>query len=135
MRGLKGTFERAVDGLIKLRHAGGRIVINCVLSRLNMGAVGRMVEFARRLDVKLAFDPMEVLGSNEEYALTADERRRLFSEVREFKKQGYPILNSDEFIEHLISNVKYSCAQPKMFIRVSEDGKIKPFWCQKTSRV
>jgi len=136
MRGRKGTFERAIDGIMKLRHAGGRIVINCVLSRLNMNAVGKMAEFARRLDVKLAFDPMEVfLGSNEEYALTASERRRLFSEVREFKEQGYPILNSHEFIEHLMSRVKYSCAQPKIFIRVSEDGKIKPFWCQKTSRV
>jgi len=135
MRGLKGTFERAVDGIIKLRHAGGRVAINCVLSRLNMDAVGKVAEFTRRLGVKIAFDLMEVfLGSNEEYALTAGERRRLFSEVRELKKQGYPILNSHEFIEHLISHIKYSCAQPKIFIRVSEDGKIKPFWCQKTSR-
>ena len=136
MRGRKGTFERAVEGIIKLRHARGRIVINCVLSRLNMDTVGKMAEFARRLGVKLAFDPMEVfLGSNEQYALTASERRRLFSEVREFKKEGYPILNSHGFIEHLISRVKYFCAQPRIFIRVSEDGKIKPFWCQKTSRV
>ena len=136
MRGRKGTFDRAVEGIMKLRRAGGRIVINCVLSRLNVDAVGKMAEFARRLGVKLAFDPMEVfLGSNEEYALTTSERRRLFSEVREFKEQGYPILNSHEFIEHLIRRVKYSCAHPRIFIRVSEDGKIKPFWCQKTSRV
>ncbi len=136
MRGRKGTFKRSVDGIIKLRRAGGRIAINCVLSRLNMDVVGEMSEFARRLGVKLAFDPMEVfLESTKEYALTHSERRHLFSEIREFKKQGYPILNSHEFIEHLISRIKYSCAQPKIFIRVSEDGKIKPFWCKKTSTV
>jgi len=134
MRGLKGTFERAVDGIIKLRRARGRVAINCVLSRLNMDAVGKMAKFAHGLGVKIAFDPMEVfMGSNEEYALTPSERRQLFSEVRELKRQGYPILNSYEFIEHLISHVNYSCAQPRTFIRVSEDGKIKPFWCQKTS--
>jgi len=135
MRDLKGTFKRAVDGIIKLRHAGGRIAINCVLSRLNFDAVGKMAEFSRGLGVKLSFDPMEVfLGINEEYALVASERRRLFSEAREFKKQGYPILNSYEYLEHLISRVKYFCAQPRIFIMVSEEGKIEPFWCQKTSR-
>jgi len=136
MRGLKGTFERAVDGIIKLRRARKRVAINCVLSRLNTNAVWKMAEFARRVGAKLAFDLVEVFpGINEEYALTASERRRLFSEVREFKKQGYPILNSHEYLEHLVSGVKYSCAQPRTFITVSEDGKIKPFWCQKTSRV
>lgn len=136
MRDLKGTFERAVDGIVKLRHAGGRVAINCVLSRLNMDAVGRMTELARRLGVNIAFDPMEVFsGCNEEHSLTTSERTRLFSEIREFKKQRYPILNSYEYLEHLISRVKYCCAQPSIFIMVTEDGKIKPFWCQKTGRV
>jgi len=136
MRGLKGTFERAVDGILKLRRAGGRIAINCVLSRLNMDAVGKMAEFARKLGVKLALDPMKVFpASNEEYALTTSELRRLFSEARDFKRQGYPVLNSHAYLEHLISRVKYSCAHPRTFIRVSEEGKIEPFWCQKTSRV
>lgn len=136
MRGLRGVFERAVDGIIRLRHAGGRMAINCVLSRLNMDTVGKMAEFARGLGVRLAFDPMEVFpGSNEQHALAPSERRRLFSEVREFKRRGYPILNSYAYLDHLIGHVKYFCAQPKVFIKVSEDGEIKPFWCHKTSRV
>ncbi len=136
MRGSEGSFERTIDGIIKLKRAGGRVAINCVLSKLNKDAVRKMAEFACELNVKLAFDPMEVLpGSNEEYALTDDERRRLFSEVYRIKKMGYPILNSQEYLKHLINKVKYSCAQPKSFIRISEDGKIIPFWCQKSNSV
>jgi MoaA/NifB/PqqE/SkfB family radical SAM enzyme len=136
IRGLKGTFGRAIKGIIKLRDKGGRIAINCVLSKLNTDAVRKMAELAQDLHVKLAFDPMEVFpGINEEYALSRIECRRLFREVFELKRLGYPILNSYEFLAHLISPVEYSCAQPKIFIRIHENGEITPFWCQKNDHV
>jgi len=136
MRGRKGTFKKAIEGIIRLRHAGGRAAINCVLSKLNTDTVEKLTELARRMGVKLAFDTMEIFeGCNEEYSLTASERTRLFSEIRKFKKQEYPILNSYEYLEPLVSRGKYSCAQPMIFISVTEDGKIKPFWCQKNNKV
>jgi pyrroloquinoline quinone biosynthesis protein E len=136
MRGRKGVFNRALEGIVKLKKAGGRTAINCVLSRLNMGAVEKMLKLTGRLGVKIAFDPIEVFpGTNEEYALMASERRSLFSEVLKFKKQGYPILNSYGFLKHLVGHASYSCAQFRIFLRVSEDGKIKPFWCNRTSKV
>lgn len=136
MRGLNGVFDRALDGIVRLRQAGGRVGINCVLSRLNGNVVREMAEFARRFDVKLAFDPMQVFqGSNEEYALTSREQRQLFSEILGLKHQGYSILNSVEYLTHLANSVKYSCAQPKIFIMISADGIIKPFWCEKTNSI
>jgi len=49
-----------------LRHKGGRAAINCVLSKLNIDDIERIAKLARRLDVKIAFDPMEVFpGYNE----------------------------------------------------------------------
>lgn len=136
MRGLKGTFDSAIEGIIKLRDEGGKIAINCVLTRLNMDTVREMAELAKELRVKLAFDSMEIFpGINEEYALSHIEHRQLFLNVLESKKLGYPILNSYEFLEHMINPTNYSCAQPRVFIEVHENGEVTPFWCQKNNHV
>ena len=136
MRGVKGIFARAVKGIVRLRQRGGRAAINCVLSKLNIDDVGKVTKLARRLGVKIAFDPMEVFpGYNDEYSLSAGELRRAFSEIRCLREQGYPILNSYEYMDHIINHTEYSCAQPSIFVMVTEDGKVKPFWCQKTRKV
>ena len=133
MRGRKGTFNHAMKGIIKLRDAGGRVVINCVLSKLNHDSAKKMIELARSMGVKIAFDPMEVFtGYNEELTLTADERTKVFSEIRELENQEGFVLNSHEYLEHFINHAKYSCAQPSIFLVVTEDGKVNPFWCKKT---
>jgi MoaA/NifB/PqqE/SkfB family radical SAM enzyme len=136
MRGLKGSFRSTIEGIEKLRSEGGRIAINCVLSKLNMDAGRKMADLAQNLGVKLAFDPIEVLPScNEEYGLSRKECRSLFEEVLELKKLGYPILNSYEFLQHLISRTGYSCAQPKVFVEVHANGEIAPFWCRKNNHI
>jgi MoaA/NifB/PqqE/SkfB family radical SAM enzyme len=136
MRNLQGTFEKAVKGISDLRQAGGRIVINCVLSQLNRDIVPRMGKLAQELGVRIAFDPMEIFpGCNEQIALTSNQKRQVFSEIAKLKQEGYPILNSKEYINYQQVNGRYSCAQPRIFLKVYEDGKVKPFWCQKTREV
>jgi len=133
MRGQKGTFNRAVRGIVKLRDAGGEVAINCVLSKLNQNSAKRMVELSRLLGVKIAFDQMEVFtGCNEEIALTSKEKIRVFSEILKLKNHESFVLNSSEYLEHVINHVKYNCAQPLIFVVVTEDGKVNPFWCKKT---
>jgi len=136
MRGRSGVYQKALEGIAKLRKAGGRVVINCVLSKLNMDAAKKVAEVARRLRVRVAFDPMEIFpGNNSEHALAPQELRSMFSEIRELKDQGYPILNSYEFIDHITNPIEYSCAQPQIFTWVSANGKVEPFWCQRTRKV
>lgn len=136
MRGFKGAFKKAVEGIIRLRSKGGRIEINCVLSRLNMDSAANMAKLASDLGVRIAFDPMEVFpGINDEYALSRLESSRLFQEIFDLKKAGYPILNSFEYLRHLKSPVKYVCAQSKVFINISENGEVTSFWCRKEDNV
>ncbi len=135
MRGLDGVFERAKEGIVELKKAGGRVALNCVMSKLNTDSVKGMCELARALRVKVAFDTMEVFpGINEEYALSRIERTTIFSEILKFKNDRYPILNSHDYIQHVISPQAYSCAQPRVFVVVSENGIIAPFWCRKNSQ-
>jgi len=134
MRGVEGTFEKALEGIRELKLAHGRIAVNCVLSNLNPDAVRRMGEFAKRCGVKLAFDPMQVFPeTNVQHALSPSQRKRAFSEAAELKAKGYPILNSYEYLQNQ-TNLSYSCAQPRIFVDVSDDGKVKPFWCAKSDR-
>jgi MoaA/NifB/PqqE/SkfB family radical SAM enzyme len=132
IRGLKGTFSRATEGIIKLRDAGGKIAINCVLTKMNVDCVDGMAELAKDLGVKLTFDDVEVFpGVNDEYALNTDESMRMFAKVLEYKNKGYHILNSRDFIKSRIDGTRYPCSQPQTFIKVLEDGRVTPFWCQK----
>lgn len=133
MRGVEGIFEKALEGIRELKSKRGRIAINCVLSKLNADVVPRMGELAKRCGVKLAFDPMHVFPeANAQYALSPSQRRQAFSEAAELKEKGYPILNSYEYLQKQ-TNLSYSCAQPRIFVDVSEDGKVKPFWCAKSN--
>jgi MoaA/NifB/PqqE/SkfB family radical SAM enzyme len=132
MRGSPGAFGKAIRGIVALRRMGGRIAINCVLSKLNMDCVGKMAALADRLGARVAFDPMKQFGEvNEEYALSAVELDRLSSQIFECKRAGYPILNSYDYLSHLRRPANYSCAQPRVFITVTESGEIVPFWCEK----
>ena len=93
MRGLKGTFSSAVEGVKKLRRLGGKVAVNCVLSKQNKDAIKNLAVLARNLKVKVAFDPMEVFPEfNAQYALSPIERRNLFMEILELKKAGYQSL-------------------------------------------
>ncbi len=129
MRGLDGAYRAAVAGIKEVRRRGGRARINCVISAMNPDAPGRLARLAARLGVRVAYDPIEVFPGNEEYALTPEARASAFGEVLRLKEAGYPILNSREFIEQQIAPRGYRCAQPRVFLKVEEDGGIHPFWC------
>lgn len=132
MRGVEGTFEKALEGIRELKLARGRVAVNCVLSNLNPDAVPRMGELAKRHGLKLAFNPMQIFPeTNSQHALSPSQRKRVFSEAAKLKEKGYPILNSYEYLQNQ-TNLSYSCAQPRIFEDVSEDGKVKPFWCAKS---
>jgi MoaA/NifB/PqqE/SkfB family radical SAM enzyme len=133
MRGVEGIFEKALEGIQALKLAHGKVAINCVLSNLNPDVVPRMAELAKRCGAKLAFDPMHIFSeTNEQHALSPSQRKQAFSEAAELKEKGYPILNSFEYLQNQ-TNLSYSCAQPRIFVDVSEDGKVNPFWCAKSN--
>ncbi len=133
MRGFEGNYARAMEGIRELKKAGGRVALNCVLSKLNTDAVLKMGELAKKHRLKVAFDPMEVFpGVNEEYCLSLHEREKVFSEVALLKEKGYPILNSYEYSRNS-RHLTYSCTQPFTLLSVLEDGKITPFWCKKSN--
>lgn len=132
LRGSEGLFASACAGIAAMRDRHARVVLNCVISRFSPGAERRMLAFARESGLRIAFDPMEHFpGINDAGVMTCNETRRAFSYLAEKRKNGLPILNSVRFLEHQYEPAVYSCAQPRVFLRVAEDGKVRPFWCRK----
>lgn len=134
LRGKDGLFDSACAGIAAMRERGARVVLNCVISRFSPGAEQRMLAFAEEYGLKIAFDPMESFpGLNDDGALTAEDTRRAFTYLLEKHREGRPVLNSARFLEHQLTPAAYSCAQPRIFLRVAEDGTVRPFWCRKQS--
>jgi MoaA/NifB/PqqE/SkfB family radical SAM enzyme len=136
LRGVDGLSQRVLGGITAMRKQGARIALNCVLSRFSLGAERRMISFAMNHGLKIAFDPMEPFsGINDEGVMNDEECRQVFSNLLNQKQLGAPILNSDRFLMHQISPIPYTCAQPRIFLRVAEEGTIHPFWCRKTDHI
>jgi MoaA/NifB/PqqE/SkfB family radical SAM enzyme len=132
LRGQEGLFSSACAGIAAMRERGARVVLNCVISRFSPGAEQRMLAFAEKSGLKIAFDPMEPFpGINDEGVLTTEDAQRVFWFLMEKRREGRPILNSARFLEHQVAPAAFSCAQPRIFLRVAEDGTVRPFWCRK----
>lgn len=136
LRGRESLFFRACAGISAMKQHNARVALNCVTSCFSPGAEQRLLSFAKERGLKIAFDPMEPFsGINDDGVMADTERRQVFTMLRDEKEQGAPILNSDSFLSHQIAPRPYSCAQPRIFLRVAEDGIIRPFWCRKTDQM
>ena len=56
LRGSKGCFSKALAGISSLTNFGGRVALNCVLSKLKAESAQKMLELSKNIDVRIAFD-------------------------------------------------------------------------------
>lgn len=126
-RGRKGVYERALKGITAFKnHSHAGVLINTVVSRLNLEDVRGMADLASKLSVNITYELMDIYpGYNEEYMPSAAERKDTFTEVMQLKRLGYPIVNSDAYLEYLAgAGEGYSCLMPRVYLRILEDGEV-----------
>ncbi|MBI3190884.1 DUF3463 domain-containing protein [archaeon] len=131
MRGVKGMRERAIEGIVayKNRKTDTKIIINCTVSKLNLGKIDGLIELSRDLGILIAFEPMEIIqGYNEHLQPDSEELRTAFSRIIKYKKSGYKIVNSVQYIKNFAVKKKYVCHAPKFYITVDAHGNI--FSCE-----
>lgn len=128
MRGVKGIRKRAIDGIIACKKTRMKTVINSVISNLNMDRIDGLFELSRELDVPLTFEPMEPMefdpGYNEQFKLTPDELREVFSKIIKYKKSGYKVVNSIQYLRNFSDRKQYVCHAPKFYVTVDAQGNI-----------
>jgi MoaA/NifB/PqqE/SkfB family radical SAM enzyme len=134
IRGCPGLFARAADALqiIRRRFPDFPVRINTVLNRLNVTRIPELVDFAKAQHCGVIFQSMNrsdygynsPAGISEELAPGAEEDKRAFTQIRELKKNGYPVLNSYAYLDHRIQGKAFRCHYKKIFLRVEPDGEI-----------
>lgn len=136
MRGIPGTHQRVLESIraIQKDYPGVVLTINCVVSKLNSGRIGDMIELAHGLEVPISFCAMTTgrmtadgpEKTKEPISLGGEEMSRTYRLILDRKKQGYKIFNSVKYLETFINGKRsHPCHYPKVYMVVSSDGTIE----------
>ncbi|MEW5819770.1 MAG: radical SAM protein [Cyanobacteriota bacterium] len=136
LRRTPGLYDRAVSGIeyIRKNYPKVRVYICHCVSTESDGNFKFVADLATDLDCLLYFvvnksnqDFEDWQGKNElkKYEKTDEKLSEDFKLIKDLKSQGYPIKNSDYFIDYLIEKKNYyNCHWPKITMVVYSDGKV-----------
>jgi MoaA/NifB/PqqE/SkfB family radical SAM enzyme len=136
IRGRKGSFDEVVAGIKRLQELGKtRVTLVTTISKLNFDKIEAMAQFAKNLGVGISYNAVEptVQSSFEEgrtdsvvkdYGLSNVELQGFYETLLNLKKDGHPLMETENVIRDHIMNKQYKCYFPKIFVYVSPDGKI-----------
>jgi MoaA/NifB/PqqE/SkfB family radical SAM enzyme len=136
LRRTEGLYDRATNGIayIKNKYPKMRIYICHCISTESDGNIKKVADLAKELGVLLYFvvnksnqDFEDWQGKNEvkQYEKTDDQLAEDFRYIKQLKAQGYPIRNSEYFMDYIINKKNhYTCHWPKVTLVMYSDGKV-----------
>ena len=160
---VEGSWENAVKNMVylseKLRGSGGMLIMNCVVSNLNLEECPDMVRFAKEIGFAVSFLPIELLpdakagvrnwearfiryrpemglaaGPQDDVAGRID---RTYDTLIRMKKEGWPVLNSTPYLESSRTYLKTGrfpadgCDAGALYFSISPNGQFTI--CHRTS--
>ena len=135
MRGIRGLFDRIVDGTREVRRRDPErpILFICTLQKDNADpeTVREMAELMRSLGVLGVFNAMRLDpasdgdASLDRYAPTQAQLSRTFATLADLKRRGYPVLNSHTHLDKMREGPPvYRCHWPKLMLPVEANGDV-----------
>jgi MoaA/NifB/PqqE/SkfB family radical SAM enzyme len=135
LRGMPGLFEAVVSSIELFHRSYGRVrvVLNSVISSLNADVVLELARLARDLRVGIYFNPIEtgmrdsegLVPTKAPLAVTPARLSELFGRLRSYKRAGWPILNSQNYLGTFIGGRKrYTCHARKVAIELRPNGDL-----------
>lgn len=138
-----GGFEKAVDGILRLKKAGIQVNMNTTFTRLNVGDMERIVEFAKehQIPTRMAafiFPPVrnEYASAPEEIYLTPEELGKASarfdwltmdeSQLDRRRKAIVSCLNAQPVENGILEDKISSCMAGRGAFWISWDGKMYP---------
>ena len=125
-------FETLLKGLKKairvrkLQKKNNPILMNCVLTGKNLDDIETLILLAKKLGVKVSFEPVhEFPGISEEIWKDIGIRDKekfhcTVDHIIELKKQGYPIINSKTYLKMVRDGkMDYKCRASGVIINVT----------------
>lgn len=134
-RGLPGLFERLDAGVQKIRrdHTNVFIIINVVLSRLNLGRLREIADYGRENGHLISFQALneseyglvERPIDGDSLRLTLQEEQDIAEQLVAMRREGYPLGISDAYLRLLrTGDWSYSCHFKKICLRVEPNGDV-----------
>ncbi len=135
LRGIPGLFDTIVSGTRALRRRAPDkpIIWVCTLQKANVevATLRRLAEAMADLGVLGVFNGLREEAATEgdvglhEYAPSQTELRAAFDLLRDLKRRGYPILNSNTHMAMMREGAPvYRCHWPKFMLPVEANGDI-----------
>lgn len=108
------------------------ILMNCVISGMNLEDIEPMVHLARELGVWISFEPLNETGSIDNNVWDRmgvrdiDAYKRALDRIIALKKQGYPIINSNTYLRMVKEqNMDFRCHAADIILNITSDGSIE----------
>ena len=133
------NLEGAWEGIVKkmclfseiLPKRGNTLLINTVVSRLNIEELPSLVKFAEGAGYYISFIPIEsrqlldnnFIMTNRDYALID----KIYARLIEMKKRGRPIFNSVLFLENSreylkTGQINWQCDAGRLYLSINPEG-------------
>ena len=159
----EGSWDGAVRNMAylanELRGSGGLLVMNCVVSNLNLEELPDMVRFAKEIGFAVSFLPIELLAASSDGVKNWEARfirhrpemglqsgpqedvagriDRIYDTLVRMKAEGWPILNSTPYLESSRVYLKTGrfpadgCDAGALYFSISPNGQFTI--CHRTS--
>jgi MoaA/NifB/PqqE/SkfB family radical SAM enzyme len=127
---LKG-LNKAIE-VRKLQKKKNPILMNCVLTGKNLDDVETLILLAKKLEVKISFEPVHRFpGISEEVwneigIHDKEKLRSIVDRIIELKEEGYPIINSKTYLGMVRDEeMDYRCRASGIIMNVIHDGTLE----------
>ncbi len=135
IRGRRGNFDEVMHGIERLREVGRtKITLVTTISALNRDAMEPMARLARDLNVTVSYNAVEPTldfgltdptnSPNYRLGLSREDFSNFYATLLRLKREGYPLLETEEVLEDFVRERPWTCHFPKMFVYVTPDKKI-----------
>jgi len=122
IRGVRGCFRRAIDGIIASKDKAF-VTINTTIMTENLHEIEDMVTLAKELGVGMSVALAYEYCTASVSAPVADEISKIAKKLVEMKKNGYPLVNSVNYFKVLAQEKNWKC-RPWAVINVDPKGKL-----------
>lgn len=135
IRGRPNTFGEVIRGIYELKKIGRtKVALVTTISTLNWNSMRRMAELASDLGVGISFNSVEQsmdfgqttteTTPNFDVGLDSEKLKEFYRTLLELKREGFPLLETEEVLDDFVNSKPWKCEFSKMFLYVTPNKQV-----------